>query len=86
MEKPILATNYSTVKDQLKNKKEGLIVDMTSKAVSDGVMMLRKDNELYNSIQNYLKESQNQIIQNLLIQFIEHYMVLRLILVGDIYS
>lgn len=56
LEKPILATNYSTVKDQLKNKKEGLIVDMTSKAVSDGVMMLRKDNELYNSIQNYLKE------------------------------
>lgn len=42
--------------DLLLLKQEGLIVDMTSKAVSDGVMMLRKDNELYNSIQNYLKE------------------------------
>ena len=56
LKKPILATNYSTVKDQLKDKKEGLIVDITSKAVADGVMMLRKDNELYNFIQNYLKE------------------------------
>lgn len=54
--RPILATNYSTVRDQLNDKKEGLIVDMNFKAIADGIIRLRENPQLYNSIQSYLEK------------------------------
>lgn len=54
--KPILATNYSTIKDQLKDKKEGLITDISPNAIAEGIAKLREDPQLYNSIQHYLDE------------------------------
>lgn len=56
LKRPILATNYSTVKDQLNDKKEGLIVDMNSKAIAEGIISLRENFQLYNSIQSYLEK------------------------------
>lgn len=52
--KPILATNYSTIKDQLKDKKEGLITDISPNAIAKGIIELRENPQLYNSIQCYL--------------------------------
>ena len=54
--KPILATNYSTIKDQLKDKKEGLITDISPNAIAEGIIELRENPQLYNSIQCYLEE------------------------------
>ena len=52
--KPILATNYSTIKDQLKDEKEGLITDISPNAIAEGIVKLRENSGLYNSIQSYL--------------------------------
>ena len=52
--KPILATNYSTIKDQLKDKKEGLITDISPNAIAEGIIELRENPPLYKSIQSYL--------------------------------
>ena len=52
--KPILATNYSTIKDQLKDKKEGLITDISPNAIAEGIIELRENPQLYNSIQCHL--------------------------------
>ena len=52
--KPILATNYSTIKDQLKDKKEGLITDISPNAIAEGIIEFRENPQLYNSIQCYL--------------------------------
>lgn len=54
--KPILATNYSTIKDQLKDNKEGLITDISSSAIAEGIAKLRENPQLYNSIQCYLEK------------------------------
>ena len=54
LSKPILATNYSTIKDQLKDKKEGLITDISPNAIAEGIAKLRENYQLYNSIQSYL--------------------------------
>ena len=35
--KPILATRYSTIEDQLLERKEGLIVEITPKAIAQGI-------------------------------------------------
>ena len=52
--KPILATNYSTIKVQLKDKKEGLITDISPNAIAEGKIELRENPQLYNSIQCHL--------------------------------
>ena len=54
LKKPILATNYSTIKDQLRDKKEGLITDISPNAIAEGIAKLRENPQLYNSIQSYL--------------------------------
>lgn len=52
--KPIIATNYSTVTDQLQNGKEAIIVNMDGKSVADGIEILLQNNELRNSLTEYL--------------------------------
>ena len=53
---PILATNYSTIKDQLTDKMEGLIVDMTPNAIAEGIKLLMHDWVLHKKIQCYLEQ------------------------------
>lgn len=50
LNKPIVATNFSTVKDQITNKVDGIITEMSSKDLASGIEKLIKDNELYFSI------------------------------------
>ena len=42
------------IKDQLRDKKEGLITDISPNAIAEGIAKLRENPQLYNSIQHYL--------------------------------
>lgn len=53
--KPILATNYSTITDQLITEVEGLIVDMNAQSISDGIIYLIEHEQIYNKIKCYLE-------------------------------
>lgn len=65
--KPILATAYATVKDQVINGKEGVIVEMNAEAIALGIDHLMKDKSTLNNIQQYLMShdygNQNEIIK-----------------------
>lgn len=51
---PILTTNYPTAKDQILEGKEGIIVEMSPKAIAAGIERLMRDEELRADIRNYL--------------------------------
>lgn len=65
--KPILATAYATVKDQVINGKEGVIVEMNAEAIALEIEHLIKDKSILKSIQQYLMNhdygNQNEIIK-----------------------
>ena len=65
--KPILSTAYATVKDQVINGKEGIIVEMNAEAIALEIDHLVKDKSTLNGIQQYLKNhdygNQNDIIK-----------------------
>lgn len=65
--KPILATAYATVKDQVINGKEGVIVEMNAEAIAMEIDHLIKDKSTLNSIQQYLMNhdygNQNEIVK-----------------------
>lgn len=52
--KPIVATNYSTVKDQLENEQEGLIVEMSGSGVAAGIQRIVQDKDLREHMVQYL--------------------------------
>lgn len=60
--KPILATEYPTVKDQIENGIEGVVVPINSQGIADGLMRLVNNANLQNELTNYLgaKEYGNQ--------------------------
>jgi len=51
---PIVATAYPTVKDQIEDGKEGLIVEMTAEGVADGIMEMLYNTGLHQSVCSYL--------------------------------
>lgn len=52
--KPILATDYATVKDQVENGKEGVIVKMDAESIAREIEHLVEDESVLNGIRNYL--------------------------------
>ena len=52
--KPVLAANYSTVRDQIQDGREGLIVEMNPIAIADGIVQLMENGALTESIRQYL--------------------------------
>jgi glycosyltransferase involved in cell wall biosynthesis len=56
LEKPIVATNYTTVVDSLIHGKTGWIVEMTPQAVADGILRLQQDENLRNQLRENLKK------------------------------
>ncbi|MEB3100774.1 glycosyltransferase [Ferviditalea candida] len=56
--KPIVATNFSTVKDQIIHNENGLIVDMTPEAISEGIKKLIEDQALRNAFVDHLSREQ----------------------------
>ncbi len=52
--KPIVVTDYPTVRDQIIDKKEGIIVPMSPEGIADGIELILKDNELMMHVSDYL--------------------------------
>lgn len=52
--KPILATAYETIKDQVINGREGIIIEMNAEAIALEIAHLIKDESIMNSIRQYL--------------------------------
>ncbi|WP_144505528.1 glycosyltransferase [Bacillus mycoides] len=50
LQKPIVVTNFSTVKDQIKNEENGIIVEMDSYAIAEGIKKLIDNVELKNKL------------------------------------
>lgn len=57
--KPIIVTNYNTVADNILNEKNGLIVDMNSRDIANGIKRLVNDSNLKNHLCMYLKNENN---------------------------
>lgn len=53
--KPIAATNYPTVRDQILEGKEGVIMDMTPEGIAQGLMQLLADSKKQEEIAEYLR-------------------------------
>lgn len=56
LNKPSVVTNYPTIKDQVKNEEEGIIVDMEAGAIAAGIEKIINDFTLYTKIEQYLSE------------------------------
>lgn len=54
--KPIVATAYPTIRDQIVDGSEGLIVPMSAEGVAEGILRLLNDRALYDGISSYLAE------------------------------
>ncbi|MHA6485269.1 glycosyltransferase [Paenibacillus sp. strain BS8-2] len=46
LQKPIVVTNFSTAKDQIRHESDGLIVDMNAASIADGIIRLIEDHTL----------------------------------------
>lgn len=55
LNKPIVTTNFDVVYNQMIHGKNGLVVPMEPKAVADGIMRLVNDQQLRNSLIEFLK-------------------------------
>ncbi|PLR68733.1 glycosyltransferase [Bacillus sp. UMB0893] len=56
LKKPIIVTNFSTAKDQIENEFDGLVVDMNSMAVADGIEKLIEYPDLRNNLSMNLSQ------------------------------
>ena len=54
LNKPIVTTRFDSVYNQMINEKNGLVVDMNSESVADGILRLIEDNDLKDNIIGYL--------------------------------
>lgn len=63
--KPIVVTNYATVKDQIEDGKEGIIVPMNPEGIAAGIEKMLTDTSLRQNIHTYLSEheygNQNEV-------------------------
>ena len=57
MNKKIILTNYSTAKNQILNKKNGLIVNFDSESLTNGIIILKEDIKLGDRFTSYLKDN-----------------------------
>lgn len=56
LNKPCIVTNYPTVNDQISDKKEGVVVDLSAEAIANGIEKILSDHTLYEGIEKYLSE------------------------------
>ena len=52
--KPIVVTNYATVNDQIIDRREGIVVDITPEGIANGIAELLGNKQLRKSLENYL--------------------------------
>ena len=65
LNKPVVTTRFDAVYSQMIHEKNGLVVDMNSKAVADGIERLINDKDLNEYITNYLKEEKKGNVEEL---------------------
>ncbi|MGG0722222.1 glycosyltransferase [Bacillus mycoides] len=58
LHKPIVVTNFSTAKDQIKNEENGLIIDMDAHSLSEGIKKLIHNEELRNKLIKNLSDEE----------------------------
>ncbi|MFD1359135.1 glycosyltransferase [Fictibacillus halophilus] len=58
LQKPIIATDFPVIYNQLKNRKTGLIVNMNASALYEGIKEILTNNKLKNEICSNLKKEQ----------------------------
>ena len=56
LQKPIVVTNYPTVKDQIRDGDEGVVVEMTSEAIAKAIACVLVDEDLRGKLNFYLSE------------------------------
>lgn len=61
--KPIVSTNYSVIHNILKDKVNGLIVDMNGEAIADGIQLLLTDSDLKEKLIQNLRREENLTYQ-----------------------
>lgn len=54
LSKPIVVTAYPTVKDQIVDGKEGIVVEMSSEAIAEGVMQVLENQNIRETLCTYL--------------------------------
>lgn len=59
LKKPIVCTNFNTAKELINNKIDGLIVDMDSKSISEGIERYIEDKKFYLSISKKLDKEES---------------------------
>ncbi|MGL5749962.1 MAG: glycosyltransferase [Paraclostridium sp.] len=62
---PVVTTEFDAVYNQMVQGKNGLVVDMNSESIADGILKLVNDKELKNSIIKYLKEEKKGNVEEL---------------------
>ncbi len=65
LNKPVVTTRFDAVYSQMIHEKNGLVVDMNSKAVADGIERLINDRDLNEYITNYLKKEKKGNVEEL---------------------
>lgn len=65
LNKPVVTTRFDAVFTQMIDRKNGLVVDMNGQAVCDGILELLSNNELRDSIVEYLKNEKKGNIEEL---------------------
>lgn len=65
LNKPVVTTKFDAVFNQMVQEKNGLVVEMNAQAVADGIMRMITDNELRESIIEYLKHEKKGNIEEL---------------------
>ncbi|WP_028611933.1 glycosyltransferase [Paenibacillus harenae] len=56
LHKPIVVTNFSTVKDQIEHNKNGIIVEMNADALAEGIAQILENEELRTALVRRLSE------------------------------
>lgn len=62
---PVVTTKFDAVFNQMVHEKNGLVVEMNSSAVTDGIMRLVEEEELRNSITKYLQREKKGNVEEI---------------------
>ena len=65
LNKPVVTTRFDAVFAQMIDRKNGLVVDMNGQAICDGILELLNNNELRNSIVEYLKNEKKGNVEEI---------------------
>lgn len=65
LNRPVVATSFDSIENQIKNGENGIVVDMTAEAVYEGIMQLLTDNALKEHIIENLQREEKGNVQEI---------------------